>query len=149
MPEEFTSATTEARIAALYSVKTYHGGRVIIHLSLPEEKGNASIIAGTEGFFSGKRTVEADQNDNPSWESILEPSRAAVYMATHQRATGRRRISFTTPKMNENTCFYEGTVNAVTGYKVVGADLSDLNPSIRHTRRFHVGAAHVWTMAIG
>ena len=149
LPAEYQGSDTEARIAPLVGVNALRRGNVLINLALPSREAEAKVFTGRHSHFSGVSTIEADESDLPEWyTNILEPSRAAVCTGMWTGERGEKRISLAAPE-EERSKFYHGTAGAVTGYVVIGADLSDLNPPRRKAGRFHVGLSHVGAMAVG
>jgi len=150
LPEEYHGSEKEARIAPRIGVNVIHRGNVFINLALPTGESEAKLLTGRHTYLSGVSTIEADESDLPEWHTnILDPARAAVYEGIWTGSRGEKRISLAEPE-EEKARLYHGTAGAITGYVVIGADLSDLNPPVkRKTQRFHAGISHVGAMAVG
>ena len=150
LPEEYQGSEKEARIALRVGVNVIHRGNVFISLALPTGETEAKLLTGRHTYLSGVSTIEADESDLPEWHTnILEPARAAVYEGIWTGSRGEKRVSLAKPE-EEKARLYHGTAGAITGYVVIGADLSDLNPPVkRKAQRFHAGISHVGAVAVG
>lgn len=139
----------EGRAALAVTVAGMQGGKKSIVPELPEDTETKTNIGFTNAY-GGRRDIYADKADLPEWHTnILEPARAAVYEGIWTGGRGEKRISLAKPE-EEKARLYHGTAGAITGYVVIGADLSDLNPPAkRKARRFHAGLSHVGAMAVG
>ena len=148
LPEWFRNALTDAQAAEYIATALYTQGIRKTSLTRPQDAAGLFGV-GTTAERNGVSTIEADESDLPEWyTNILEPSRAAVCTGMWTGERGEKRISLAAPE-EERSKFYHGTAGAVTGYVVIGADLSDLNPPRRKAGRFHVGLSHVGAMAVG
>lgn len=145
LPEMFKNILDDAVTTAFAGCQSNKNGVRKISVT-PVPNGDLSFSIGSTELIGGRREFSFTADDLP--ETYIDNSaHIAPFIGFNVQQKGVRRTGLTAI-VRETTGFFADAVGAITGYKVIGADLNDLEPP-RPRRGIlpHVGLVHVGAMA--